>query len=38
MEENNILLRLSKYLFWDYNIDRLDPDVDKKLILERVFT
>jgi hypothetical protein len=36
--ENNILPKLSKHLFWDYDIDRLDPDIDKKLILERVFS
>jgi hypothetical protein len=36
--ENNILSKLSKYLFWDCNIERLDPNIDKKLILERVFS
>ena len=38
MEDNNVLLKLSKSLFWDYNINELDPDIDKNLILERVFT
>ena len=36
--EDNILSKLSKYLFWDYNVDFLDPNVDIKLILERVFS
>jgi len=36
--KNNILPKLSKHLFWDCDIVRLDPDVDKKLILERVFS
>ncbi len=36
--ETNILSKLSKHLFWDCNIDRLDPNIDKKLILERVFS
>jgi len=36
--ETNILSRLSMYLFWDCDIDRLDPNIDKKLILERVFS
>ncbi|MCL2126764.1 MAG: hypothetical protein FWH38_00800 [Treponema sp.] len=36
--KDNILPKLSKYLFWDYNIDKLDPNFDIKLILERVFT
>jgi len=35
---NNILSKLSKHLFWDCDINRLDPDADKKLILERVFS
>jgi len=34
----NVLRRLSKPLFWDYDAERLDPDADKRLILERVFT
>jgi hypothetical protein len=38
MEDNNVLSKLSKYLFWDYNINILDPKVDRNLILERVFT
>jgi hypothetical protein len=33
--ESNII---SKYLFWDCNINALDPNTDKKLILERVFS
>jgi len=32
------LSKLSKYLFWDSNIDVLDPSADRCLILERVFT
>jgi len=36
--ESNVLSKLSKHLFWDCNIDRLDPNIDKKLILERVFS
>ena len=32
------LSKLSKYLFWDYNINLLDPGNDKNLILERVFS
>jgi len=34
----NVLHRLSKRLFWDCDAGRLDPDADKRLILERVFT
>jgi len=36
--ENSILSKLSEHLFWDCNIERLDPYIDKKLILERVFS
>jgi len=38
MKTANILSKLSKHLFWDYDVNRLDPDADKLLILERVFT
>jgi hypothetical protein len=38
MQNSNFLRNLSPYLFWDYNADMLDPNIDKKLILERVFT
>jgi len=38
MKTANILQRLSKPLFWDYDASRLDPDADIRLILERVFT
>ena len=38
MENSIFLKKLSQYLFWDYNTSLLDPDIDKKLILERVFT
>jgi len=38
VEEQAFLSKLSKYLFWDYNIDTLDPKNDINLILERVFT
>ena len=36
--DNFFLSKLSKYLFWDYNIDTLNPNDDINLILERVFT
>jgi len=36
--ESNILSKLSEYLFWDCNINLLDPNIDRKLILERVFS
>jgi len=36
--KDNLLSKLSKFLFWDCNIDQLDPDVDRNLILERVFS
>jgi hypothetical protein len=36
--KENILPKLSEYLFWDYNINMLDPGIDKNLILERVFS
>jgi hypothetical protein len=32
------LPKLSPSLFWDYNINVLDPTIDRNLILERVFT
>jgi hypothetical protein len=32
------LPKLSKHLFWDCNISTLDPNIDRKLILERVFS
>jgi hypothetical protein len=35
---DDILGKLSKHLFWDYNIGTLDPNIDRKLILERVFS
>ena len=38
MENNSFFKNLSQYLFWDYNINMLDPNSEKKLILERVFT
>ena len=38
MEENSFIKNLSQYLFWDCNADMLDPNIDKRLILERVFT
>jgi hypothetical protein len=38
MAGNNLLSKLSKSLFWDYDAGVLDPDIDKNLILERVFT
>jgi hypothetical protein len=36
--EGNILLKLSEYLFWDYDRNKLDPNTDRNLILERVFS
>jgi hypothetical protein len=33
-----ILSKLSKHLFWDCNIDALDPRADSRLVLERVYT
>ena len=38
MESTTLLKNLSHYLFWDCNMDMLDPNIDKKLIVERVFT
>jgi hypothetical protein len=38
MEDNDLLLKLSKSLFWDYDINALDAHIDRNLILERVFT
>ncbi|MCL1814842.1 MAG: hypothetical protein FWG27_03340 [Treponema sp.] len=37
MENENFLMRLSQYLFWDCNIAMLNPNVDKKIVLERIF-
>lgn len=34
----NILSTLSKHLFWDCDAALLDPQADRRLILERVFT
>jgi hypothetical protein len=36
--EDNFLSKLSGYLFWEYNIEKLDPNIDINLVLERVFT
>jgi hypothetical protein len=36
--ENNLLSKLSGHLFWEYNINMLDPSIDRNLILERVFS
>jgi hypothetical protein len=38
MTDDNILSKLSTYLFWDYDTKNLDPNIDINLILERVFT
>jgi hypothetical protein len=38
MDNSSFLVQLSQYLFWDYNVNMLNPDCDKKLIIERVFT
>ena len=37
MDNSNFLPKLSKYLFWDYNISTLNPYNDINLVLERVF-
>ena len=36
--KDNLLSKLSKFLFWDFKIDLLDPNIDRNLILERVFS
>jgi hypothetical protein len=36
--EGNILPKLSEYLFWNCNINTLDPHLDRNLILERIFS
>ena len=38
MENHDFLTKLSKHLFWDYNIDTLNPIDDINFVLERVFT
>jgi len=38
MGNGNFIENLSRYLFWDYNTSILDPNMDKELILKRVFT
>ena len=35
---DSFLHRLSQYLFWDCNVNMLDPYIDKEMILERVFS
>jgi len=35
---SKLLKNLSKHLFWDYDIAKLNDKNDKKFILERVFT
>jgi hypothetical protein len=37
MEEFSFLRQLSQHLFWDCDVNMLDPTNDKKLIVERVF-
>ncbi|MFO7852394.1 MAG: DUF6922 domain-containing protein [Bacteroidota bacterium] len=34
----NILGELRKNYFWDVNFEKLDPELSKRLIIERVFT
>jgi len=36
--KDSLLSKLSRFLFWDCNIDLLDPTIDRNLILERVFS
>ena len=31
-------MKLSQYLFWDADISMIDPNTDRKMILERVFS
>jgi hypothetical protein len=38
MTDHDILSKVSKHLFWDYNVNTLDPNGDRNLILERVFS
>ena len=38
MGNNDFLKKLSQYLFWDCNVNMLDPITDKKMVLERVFS
>ena len=38
MGNSSFIENLSRYLFWDYNASMLDPNIDKTLILERVFS
>jgi hypothetical protein len=38
MKKYNFLTKLSKHLFWDYNIGTLDPNIDRNLILARGFS
>jgi hypothetical protein len=38
MVNSGFLSQLSQYLFWDCNVNMLNPDNDKKMIMERVFT
>jgi len=35
---DNFLAKLSRYLFWDSDINMLDPNIDRSLIMERVFS
>lgn len=37
-KKKNILKKLNKQLFWDVDIDSLDPERSGRLIIERVFT
>ena len=36
--KGELLQKLSKHLFWDYDVSVLNEKDDKKLIMERVFT
>jgi len=38
IRSRKLLESLSKHLFWDYDIAKLNEKSDKKFILERVFT
>lgn len=37
-KEKNIVKKLNKQYFWDIDINSMNPEKSKKLIIERVFT
>ena len=38
MMKTYFLSKLSKHLFWDIDVTKLDPEKDRHIILERVYT